>query len=116
MNKSIFVAVFFIAGEAFASGIQTGTVAEIRVSSRTLAFGNPTHVRLQNVTTNSPLPTCATSGFWAIDTDTPIGKNMLAVLLTAEAASPPKTVILWGSGQCDLRGDMETIAQVSISP
>jgi hypothetical protein len=117
VNRTIFLAAALLASEAVsAAGIQSGTVADIRVSTQTLASGNPTHVRLQNGTTSSAMASCATSGFFAINTDTPAGKSMLAALLMAEAAMPPKQVIIWGTGQCDLRADMETAFQVSVVP
>ena len=118
MKRMIVLAAIFIPGLAFAQGIQSGTVAEIRVSTRTIPGGNPTHVRLQAAATSSPIADCAATtkalGFWAIDTDTSAGKNLLSALLMAEATG--KQVVVWGTGACDLRSDMETVYQVIISP
>lgn len=97
-------------GSSLAIGDQSGTVTEIRVSSIS-AGGNPTHVMLSGTYSNAP--SCATVGWWAFDTETTHGKNILAALLTAQSAG--KTTRIWGNGTCNLRGDMETAIQAVVS-
>ena len=89
------------------AGSQTGKVLNIRVSSKTI--GNPTHILLEGAWSNKP--TCAVA-WWAIDTDTVAGKSLLSILLTAYSTG--KEITLWGTGQCDLRGDMETAFQAGL--
>jgi hypothetical protein len=108
MNKYIASLLIFISGICCA-GEQTGQIVDLRVSA--YKTFNPTHVKLSG--TWSGAPSCATIGFWAIDTETPTGKNVLATLLAAQAAG--KNVRIWGSNQCTLRGDMETATQVGVN-
>lgn len=95
------------------AGEQGGVVTEIRVSSPGIA--NPTHVLLSSTTTDTQRksrPTCATQDWWQINTDTTVGKNILATLLAAQASG--KSVTIWGNGSCTLRTDMEDIVQVGV--
>ena len=100
-----------LAGSALASQ-QTGRVTEIRVTSKTLDFGNPTHITLSGPRT--AVAACAFSQWWAIDTDTPGGRSMLAAVLAAQANG--KEVTFLGRDRCNLRGDMETVEQVHLVP
>lgn len=89
---------------------QIGLVVDIRVASKTLST-NPTHFKLDGVWMNKPF--CATTDYWAIDTDTPAGRNFLAVVLTAQASG--RRVAIWGTDQCTLRADMETVLQIGFA-
>jgi hypothetical protein len=93
------------------AGDQAGPVQEIRVTSAAIHDG-PSHVLVTG--TWNARPACATIGWWAFDTDTSHGKALLATLLTAKATG--KNVMLWGSGTCALRPDMERLLQVAIQP
>jgi hypothetical protein len=106
LSTAMFLAL--AAGTAAASQ-QTGLVLDIRVSSTTLI--NPTHILLSGVW--AAKPTCATSTYWAIDTDTTVGKNFLATILTAQASGRPITI--YGSNFCSLRTDMETGIQIQLA-
>lgn len=86
---------------------QTGTVVDIRVSSPGAL--NPTHVLLSGTRTKNG---CATLDWWQLNTDTAVGKNLLATLLMAKASG--KSVTLWGNGSCTLRTDMEDVLQVGV--
>ena len=108
MKKVFLIASLYFASQNVFAGYQTGKITSIRVSSPTVS--SPTHFQL-NGTWNGQ-PACATSPWWAIDTDTPAGKSLLSILLTAY--STDKTVTVWGQGICSLRSDMETAIQVGL--
>lgn len=56
----------------------------------------------------SSAPACATvAGRFALDSTTPGGRSQLAGLIAAEAAD--RTVVIRGTGTCDVYGDSETI-------
>jgi hypothetical protein len=55
-------------------------------------------------------PSFATIYFRAIDNEASAGKNVLSMLLAAQAAGKP--VRLWGSNQCALQGDMEMAVEI----
>lgn len=59
-------------------------------------------------------PSCATEGFWKLDTGTPEGEKLLAALLTSMSGGTP--VIIYGAGNCSLYPTRETIAFVRFSP
>jgi hypothetical protein len=53
-------------------------------------------------------PACAAvAGRFALDSSTEIGRTQLAGLIAAEAAD--RTVVIVGTGACDVYGDSETI-------
>jgi hypothetical protein len=92
------------------AGEQTGQILDIRVSSTTLI--NPTQVLLSGIWWARP--SCATNGYWAVDTDTVVGRNFLATLLTAQVTG--RSVTLFGLNACNLRADMETVVQIHLAP
>lgn len=58
-------------------------------------------------TRTTPLPTCATSGGWAINASTVAGQAQLAVLLSAHAQH--KKIIVIGMGNCADWPDTESV-------
>lgn len=102
----------FISITAHAGG-QSGTIAALNVTSPSLAFGNPTHFRLTGEYKNRAGCSTHAEQWWALNTDSAVGKAMLGVLLTAKASGKPVTV--WGSGRCDQRVDMEDVHQIGVS-
>ena len=108
MKKIIIFFLLLASGSALA-GNQTGTVQKLFVSGRDYAAPNqnPTHVHISG--DYNIKPECATSGYWAVDTDTQQGKAILSLLLTAYATG--KNVSFLGIGSCSLRPDMETLFQ-----
>lgn len=109
MKKIIILFLFLASGYSFA-GNQVGTIKKLFVSGIDYAAPNqnPTHI-VANGSYNAR-PDCATSGYWAVNTDTPQGKAILSLLLTANATG--KEVSFFGTGNCSLRPDMETLFQV----
>lgn len=109
MQKIIILFLFLSSGFSFA-GNQVGTIQKLFVSGRDYAppNQNPTHVTISG--DYNIKPDCATSGYWAVNTDTQQGKAMLSLLLTANATG--KKVSFLGTGTCSLRPDMETLFQV----
>ncbi len=103
----------FIVSQTAYSTQLTGNVVDLRVTGTVKAntiVTAATHVELSG---SRGRPDCANSDsgkYWAVDTDTPEGKNILSVLLAAKLAS--KEVTVWGSGTCI--GAMESIVQVGI--
>lgn len=96
-----------------AESTQTGTVISVRVSSKTLAGGNPTHFQINGAWLN---PTsCATSGWWAIDTDTPAGLSMLSVVLTAMKTGKQIAARDLSVASCTLRSDMADAKQIDFA-
>lgn len=76
--------------------MQNGTVLVTSTGSRTTA------------------PACATvAGRFALNTTTESGRSQLAGLIAAEAAD--RTVVIVGTGACDVYGDSETIAYFYIA-
>jgi hypothetical protein len=59
-------------------------------------------------------PSCATEGYWKLDTSTPEGEKLLAALLTSMSGGTPVTI--YGAGNCTLYPVRETIAFVRFSP
>ena len=126
MIKYIYVSTICLAmlvfSQAANAGRQTGKVIEVRVSSTgtnsRLDPDKPTHFRLSGEWIDKP--SCADGQWWAINTDTPAGQNLLRVLLTALESG--KTVTAWGktlilsggSASCNLDPDMETADQIGI--
>ena len=110
---AVALATFTAAAQAEMS-TQTGSVIDLRVSSQAAPGGNPTHVQLDGAWDNKP--TCATSGFWSIDSDTPGGKAMLDTLLSAMLAG--RKVRIWdlGANACGQRSDMAEARQVDMIP
>jgi hypothetical protein len=110
--KSSILALAFVPGVVMAGGQEGGKILEMRAGSTTLLGGNPSHFRLDSSTlARVGYPACA-SNWWALNTDTPAGRSMYAALLFAMATG--RAVSVAGSGQCDLRGDMETTIQVNL--
>jgi hypothetical protein len=108
MKRAMLLGAMLVCGLAYA-GTQTGEVIDVRVSSKTLA--NPTHIKLSGAWQNRPA--CAVQDYWAIDSDTPAGKSFLAAVLAAQASNRPITI--WGTDQCTLRTDMETVLQIGLA-
>lgn len=108
MNKLTILFLFLASGFALA-GNQAGEIRQLAVSGRDYAppYQNPTHVSMAGVYNDKP--SCATSGYWAIDTETDQGRVILTLLLTAYASG--KNVTLWGTGNCNLWPEMETVFQ-----
>jgi hypothetical protein len=68
-------------------------------------------VQVDGTRTNSP--SCATDARMAINPATNAGKAMLAMLLSAKAAG--QTVILYGTGNCQLMGtEFESISHMRV--
>lgn len=88
---------------------QSGTVLDVRVTSRTL--GNPTHFLLSGV--RSSRAGCAFMDWWAIDTDTPTGRNFLATILAAQASQ--RVVTIWGTDACEHVNGMESVKQIGVA-
>lgn len=109
MRKTTILFLLLASSCSFA-GSQTGTVQKLFASGRDYAppNQNPTHTIITGEYIAQPA--CATSGYWAINTETEQGKAMLTLLLTAYATE--KNVTLLGTGNCSLRPDMETVFQV----
>ena len=107
MKKSILIVGMLFSSVTFASE-QVGKVIDIRVSA--IPSYNPTHIKLDGPWNNKP--GCATQPYWAVDTNTEGGKAFLSAILTAYSTG--KTVQIWGSDQCTLRGDMENALQVAL--
>ena len=108
--KTIIIFFLLLVSSISFAGNQSGSVQKLFVSGRDYAAPNqnPTHL---NITGNYiAKPACATSGYWAVDTDTQQGKSILSLLLTAYATG--KEISLLGTGNCSLRPDMETLFQV----
>lgn len=108
----LIILVLLLASSYSYAGNQTGTIQKLFVSGRDYPAPNqnPTHVIITG--TYNAKPGCATSGYWAVDTDTQQGKSMLSLLLTANATG--KSVSFLGTGSCSLRPDMETLFQVGL--
>jgi hypothetical protein len=111
MEKLIPGFFLLICGYAFA-GIQAGTIEKLFVSGRDYAppYQNPTHVSMDGIYNEKPA--CATSGYWAINTETEQGKAILTLVLTSYATG--KSLTFYGTGTCSLRPDMETVFQVGL--
>jgi hypothetical protein len=107
--KKLFILLSIIWVSNAHAGSQTGKVVDIRVSSKTVG-GNPTHVMLEG---GRDVQEGCGKDYWAIDTDTDLGKNILSVVLTAYSTG--KSVTFWGTNQCDLRSDMETVFQAGLA-
>jgi len=109
--KLIIFFLLFTSGFSYA-GDQTGTIQKLFVSGRDYPAPNqnPTHVYIKG--SYNAKPDCATSGYWAVNTETQQGRAILSLLLTANATG--KTVTFLGTGSCSLRPDMETLFQVGI--
>ena len=105
---------FFLlfASSASYAGSQAGTIEKLFVSGRDYAAPNqnPTHVFVAG--SYNVKPACATSGYWALNSETQQGRAILSMLITAQATG--KTVSFLGTGDCSLRPDMETLFQVGI--
>lgn len=108
LKSAGYLLALLLAGHAQASQ-QTGLVVDVRVSST--AVLNPTHIQLDGTWTGKP--GCATTIYWAIDTDSVLGRNLLAVILAAQASGQPVT--FYGANTCTLRTDMETAVQVQLA-
>ncbi len=110
MKLMIFFLLF--ASSVSYAGNQVGTIQKLFISGRDYPAPNqnPTHVF---VTGNyNAKPDCASSGYWALNSDTQQGRAILSLLLTANATG--KSISLLGTGDCSLRPDMETLFQVGI--
>ena len=110
--KTIIISFLLLASSFSFAGNQLGTIQKLFVSGRDYAAQNqnPTHVNITG--SYNVKPDCATSGYWAVNTDTQQGKAILSLLLTANATG--KSVSFQGTGNCSLRPDMETLFQVGI--
>lgn len=108
--KTILIFFLLLVSGFSIAGSQTGEVQKLFVSGRDYAAPNqnPTHLYIAG--NYNAKPACATSGYWAVDTDTQQGKSILSLILTAYATG--KQVSLLGTGNCTLRPDMETLFQV----
>jgi hypothetical protein len=56
-------------------------------------------------------PTCATANRWAISAATPAGQAVLSAIMTAFGAG--KSVVVFGTGNCNTWADTETIQWIS---
>lgn len=110
MKTIIFFLLF--ASSASYAGNQAGTIEKLFISGRDYPAPNqnPTHVFVSG--SYNAKPTCATSGYWALNSDTQQGRAILSILITAQATG--KTASFLGTGDCSLRPDMETLFQVGI--
>lgn len=110
--KKIIISFLLLASSFSFAGNQAGTIQKLFVSGIDYAAPNqnPTHVIITG--SYNVKPDCATSGYWAVNTDTQQGKSILSLLLTASATG--KSVSFLGTGNCSLRPDMETLFQVGI--
>lgn len=86
---------------------------DIRANSTSLSSGIFSHFRLAGSQYFSN-PTCAFSGWWALNTDTAVGKNWLALLMMANATG--KKVYVLGLGTCAMNSGMEDVKQIGIVP
>ncbi|MGB5398517.1 MAG: hypothetical protein WBN96_15320 [Gammaproteobacteria bacterium] len=109
MKPLLIIFLLVTSSHAFA-GDQSGVVQKLFVSGRDYAppFQNPSHVSMDG--NYNDRPACATSGYWAINTETEQGKALLTLLITSSATG--KSITLYGTGSCSLRPDMETVFQV----
>lgn len=62
--------------------------------------------------TRTAKPACATQDRWAIDTTTPAGQAMTAMLLTAYTTNRP--IRIDGTGTCTLDSQFETVLNLHI--
>ncbi len=113
-NNDMKLIIFFLLFTSSLSyaGNQAGTIQKLFISGRDYPAPNqnPTHVNISG--SYNAKPDCATSGYWALNSDTQQGRSILSLLLTANATG--KTVSFLGTGDCSLRPDMETLFQVGI--
>lgn len=91
---------------------QEGRIIDLRVSSKALPYGNPTHIKLEGQWHNQPA--CAGSGFWSFDSDTPAGKALLDTALAAYLAGRKLKLYSFVKPDCTLRGDMAVVSQMDI--
>ena len=110
--KTLMIIFLLLVNACAFAGSQHGNVQKLYVSGRDYAppYQNPSHVSMDG--TYNEKPACASSGYWAIDTETEQGKAILTLLLTSSATG--KKLSLYGTGSCSLRPDMETVFQVGI--
>jgi len=108
--KKLSCLLILLASSNAIAGSQHGSVQKLFVSGRDYAppFQNPSHVSIDG--DYKEKPACATSGYWAVNTETEQGKAILTLLLTSSATG--KKLTLYGTGACSLRPDMETVFQV----
>ncbi len=91
---------------ASAAGNSTGTVSYLFVH-------DPGVLMFAAGTQTTPIA-CSTQGQWAVDLSTTMGKNIYAMLLSAQ--SQGQTVTVAGSGVCSAWGDREKPLYVYVQP
>jgi hypothetical protein len=95
------VAFALMLGEAAqASSSTDGTVTSLTVVPGGIAIFHENGVR-------SARPACSTEARWAINVNTAEGQAKFAALVAAYSAGKP--VWVYGTGQCDLWADTETV-------
>lgn len=87
--------------QAIAVGDVTGTVTNILMRAPNIVI-----FKIGTASTVSGAPSCATSGEWAIASDSTAGKGMYALILSAQ--SKGQTVRVYGTGLCSVWSDRET--------
>lgn len=98
MKKLIAALLFAISAPSFAVGTANGEVNYIFVHS-------PNVLMFQVGATVSTPPACSTNNQWAVKLDTVVGKNLYALLLSAQAQG--RNVQVYGTGLCDVWPDRE---------
>lgn len=98
MKKLVAALLFAFTSSSFAVGTASGDVNYVFVHS-------PNVLMFQVGTTVSTPPTCSTQNQWAVKLDTTLGKNLYALLLSAQAQG--RNVQVYGSGVCDAWPDRE---------
>lgn len=98
MKKLIAALLVAVASSSSFAGSASGSVNYIFVQS-------PNILAFQVGTTVSSPPTCSTLNQFAVKLDTVFGKNLYAMLLSAQ--SQGRNVEVYGSGVCDAWPDRE---------
>jgi len=104
-KKIVFILSVSIAASAQAGGSSTGRIVDQLI-------GN-TGVAMFSAGVHQSKPACSTVGdAWAFDVKTPAGAAMYSFLLSAYAQG--KTINVVGTGNCDIWGDRESVAYLTV--